>query len=495
MVLQREKPVPIWGWAPPGAKVTVTFAGQEHSATTGKDGRWIVKLTSLTANSKGQTLNITEGKNALEIKDVLVGEVWVCSGQSNMAYSMGRAGYVAANRRGKRRDSGKPKGIPEGFDASKYPTIRHFMASRVKTPKLVDPVNVGKWSVCSDETVGGFTAVGFFFAMNLAEELDVPVGLLNCSKGSTRVETWGTGGALYLSKIRPLLPAAIRGAIWYQGEHNAGSPDGYGEKLASLITGWRKDFNQGDFPFYIVQLPNFCDPNPDPAGGDGWARIREEQFSVTTTTANTGIAVITDTGLVDNAHPDDKVTVGRRLAQWALAKDYDRKDFVHSGPLFKELTIQGDKAIVSFSSTGAGLMVSAKENMQVAHEVTDAAPGGFAMAGADKVWRWAEARIDGHTVVLRCEEVPNPIAVRYGFSGNPVRCNLYNRAGLPAAPFRTDTWDIPVEVVQDLRGMKARRAAEEDRKRKAADKKKAAAEKTGRPIGRKEADVPAGSAP
>jgi sialate O-acetylesterase len=269
------------------------------------------------------------------------------------------------------------------------------------------------------------------------------------------------------------LPIAVKGAIWYQGEHNAGGPDGYADKLSGLITGWRKDFKQGDFSFYIVQLPNFCDPNPDPAGGDGWARIREEQFNVTKTTVNTGIAVIMDTGLVDNAHPDDKVTVGHRLAQWAFAKDYGKKDHVYSGPLFKELKVEGNKAIVSFDSTGTGLMVGKKENMKLAQEVKDTAPGGFAIAGADKVWHWAEAKIDGHKITLTCDKVSTPIAVRYGFSGNPVKCNLYNKEGLPTAQFRTDNWDIPVETVQDLRGWKARKAEKNKARNKAVWKKPA----------------------
>lgn len=271
---------------------------------------------------------------------------------------------------------------------------------------------------------------------------------------------------MYRPMIRPLLPQAIRGAIWYQGEHNAGGPDGYGDKLKKLIDGWRRNFNQGDFPFYIVQLPNFCDPNPDPAGGDGWARIREEQFSVTKTTANTGIAVIMDTGLVDNAHPHDKVTVGHRLAQWALAKDYGKKDLVYSGPLFKELKVEGSKAIVSFDSTGSGLIVGKKENMKLTQEVKDTAPGGFAIAGTDKKWHWAEARIDGQQIILTCDKVPAPVAVRYGFSSNPVKCNLYNKEGLPAAQFRTDNWEIPLETVQHLRGWKERKAAEAEKKRR-----------------------------
>lgn len=452
MVLQRSKPVPVWGWAPAGAKVTVRFAGQEHIAVAGKDGRWNVKLTSLSANAEGQTLKITEGNSSLEIKDVLVGEVWLCSGQSNMAYAMSRAGYVKAGARKKGRDTGPPKGIPEGFDPSKYPTIRQFMASSVKNPRLVDPVNLGKWSVCSEETVQGFTAVGFFFALKLNEELDVPIGLLNCSKGSTRVEAWCTQGAMYLSKIRPLLPQAIRGAIWYQGEHNAGGPDGYGDKLNGLIEGWRKEFNQGDVPFYIVQLPNFCEPNPDPAGGDGWARIREEQLKVTQTTANTGLAVITDTGLVDNAHPDNKVDVGLRLAVWALKNDYGQEECVYSGPIFKEMKVEGNQAILAFDSVGSGFMVGKKEGLKPTTEIKDGIVGGFAIAGADKVWHWANAAIDGERIVVTSKDVPSPVAVRYGFSSNPVKCNLYNREGLPTGPFRTDTWAIPEEVVKKLRG-------------------------------------------
>jgi sialate O-acetylesterase len=450
MVLQRGKTAPVWGWAPPGAKVTVKFAGQTQNAETAKDGRWTVKLASLTASAEGQTITITEGDSTLKIKDVLVGEVWLCSGQSNMAYTMSRAGYVDKSSCRKGRDKGKPKGIPEGFDPSKYPMIRQFRASAVKNPRLVDPVKLGKWSVCSEGTVGNFTAVGFFFAMKLTDELKVPIGLLNCSKGSTRVEGWGANGNMYRSQIKPLLPQAIRGAIWYQGEHNAGGPDGYGDKLKGLIDGWRKDFNQGDLPFYIVQLPNFCLTNPDPAGGDGWARIREEQLNVTKTTANTGIAIITDTGLIDNAHPDNKLDAGVRLALWALAKDYGRKDLVYSGPIFKEMKIEGDQAVLTFESVGSGFMVGKKEGMKPTQEIKAGTVGGFAIAGADKKWRWADAAIDGERIIVTCKNVEKPVAVRYAYTSNPVKANLYNRQGLPTGPFRTDTWAVPIETVRTL---------------------------------------------
>ena len=445
MVLQRGKAVPIWGWASAGSKVSVKFAGQEHSATTNKEGRWIVELSPITTNAQGQTLTITQGSNTLEFKDILVGEVWICSGQSNMAYTMGRAG----------------KNMPEGFDPSKYSMIRQFKARKQKK-KDFDPIDVGKWSVCSADTVKGFTAAGFFFARKLTEELNVPVGLLNCSKGSTRVEWWQVKSVKMFRMIRQILPQAIRGAIWYQGEHNAGGPKGYGEKLKELIDGWRKEFNQGDFPFYIVQLPNFRPANPNAAGGDGWAIIREEQLSVTRTTANTGIAVITDTakGPEGSAHPDNKVDCGIRLALLALAKDYGKKDLVYSGPIFKEMRIKGNKAILSFDCVGSGFMVARKEGLLPPKEIKDGVLGGFAIAGDDKKWYWADAQIEGQQIIVTSKDVPTPAAVRYAFRGNPVNANLYNREGLPAGQFRTDTWEIPDETFRWYWIEKAKEKAE-----------------------------------
>lgn len=244
---------------------------------------------------------------------------------------------------------------------------------------------------------------------------------------------------LYNGMIAPLIPYAIRGALWYQGESNGGEGISYFHKKKALINGWRKLWKQGDFPFYYVQLANFRRSNPNnPKGGDGWARVREAQTKCLEI-PNTGMAVIIDIGDARNIHPKNKQDVGKRLAQWALAKDYN-KDVVFSGPIYKSHTVEGDKIRVMFDYVGGGLIVGEKEGLEPVKECKDKKLTWFAIAGADKKWYWADAVIDGDTVVVSSEKVKNPVAVRYAYTYNPEGCNLYNKAGLPASPFRTDDW-------------------------------------------------------
>ena len=492
MVFQREIPVSVFGTAAPGEKVTVSFAGQDKSAATGQDGRWSVKLDALKASKKAASMTVA-GENSLTINDIVVGDVWICSGQSNMGWSIG----------GCQR--------PEDIKDANFPLIRQFHVPRLVSSTPVAATKNG-WNVCTPRSAGSFTAVGFYFGRKLHQETGVPIGLINSSWGGTAVEPWVSSAGLasiselandkanldkqiksyvdvleglnpeidnYLVKARkaisnrtempapvalpsypvsntsphgwhclyngmisPLIKFPIKGAIWYQGESNGGEGDSYFQKKRALIDGWRKAWNQGDFPFYFVQLANFQNPNNNPAGGDGWARLRMAQ-NKTLTIPNTGMAVaidLADVGNPSDIHPKNKLDVGERLALWSLAKDYGQKDLVYSGPLYRKMKIEGNKIRLTFDSIGSGLTIATKKGY--AQIVKD--PHGklqrFAIAGEDKKWVWANAVIDSATVVVSSPEVPNPVAVRYAYTMNPDGCNLYNNEGLPAAPFRTDAW-------------------------------------------------------
>ncbi|MGY8768045.1 MAG: sialate O-acetylesterase [Pirellulales bacterium] len=450
MVLQRDLAVPVWGKAAPGEAVTVTLGEQTKEATADKAGDWIVRLSAMKANAVPQTLSIA-GKNKLDFNDVLIGEVWICSGQSNMAWIVG--GVTQSK---------------EEIAAADYPNIRHITVPR-KPADTPQTDFAGTWSVCSPKTAGGFTAVGYFFGRKLHQELNVPIGLINSSWGGTRIEPWTSLGGfkqvaeqdfakpiidsvtkgemgkshqsparLYRGMITPLKPYGIRGAIWYQGESNGSEGITYYHKKHALVGGWREAWDQGDFPFYWVQLANFRDDKNEPAGGDGYAKIRDFQRKAQDI-KNTGMAVIIDIGETKDIHPKNKQDVGARLAQWALAKDYG-KEVVPSGPLYKKHTVKGKAITVQFDNVGAGLIVGKKEGLTPVVEDSSTGLKRFAIAGEDKVWVWADAIITGDTVVVSSAEVASPVAVRYGYSGNPLGANLYNKDGFPASPFRTDDW-------------------------------------------------------
>ena len=450
MVLQRELPVPVWGWADPGEKVTVTFGDQSKTAEAGKDGRWEVKLEALEASSKGQVLT-AKGNNTVELQDVLVGEVWICSGQSNMEWPL----RVSLNAQ-------------DEIAAADHPQIRLFNVPGHTTNSLPQKTCPGQWQVCEPKTVGGFSAVGYFFGRRLQSELKVPVGLVGANWGGTRIEPWTspTGfhsvpelkkiadtvdaydektkvgarspSAIYNAMIHPLAPFAMRGAIWYQGESNGNEGESYYHKTQALVNGWRKLFNP-DLAFYWVQLANFQQPNDNPQGGNGWARIREAQRKALGI-KHTGMAVIIDIGEAKDIHPRNKQDVGWRLSQWALHQTYGKKDMVPTGPLYKGHKVEEGAIRLSFDHVGGGLIVGMKEGLAPTKEVANGELARFAISGADKKWHWAEATIDGDDVVVKSTEVPNPVAVRYAYSMNPIGANLYNKQGIPASPFRTDNW-------------------------------------------------------
>ena len=618
MVLQRGKVVPIWGWAEPGEEVmvSVSWHSMQWGVKAGADGKWMFRMKCPEAG--GPYEMTLKGKNTITLKNIMAGEVWVCSGQSNMEWPTA----AAAN------------GTQE-VAAADYPNIRLFTVKK-KIADAPEADCVGSWSQCSPQTVGGFSAVGYFFGRHLHKELDVPVGLINTSWGGTVAEAWTSGGALekmpefkaavdriaaakadpegsmkkyreeleawqkkvelagaegkgcveadfddsgwaemelpvlweqgglanfdglvwfrktvdvpeglaggeltlelgpiddmdrtwvngvtvggheaagqwatprrykipsnvikagrnvivvrvldtgggggiygkaeelklkaggaggeislagkwrykvgydlrkmpaqpqpprwannpnaptalYNGMIAPLIPFGIQGAIWYQGESNAGRAYQYRELFPLMITNWRQDWNTGEFPFLFVQLANFMAVDPEPVES-AWAELREAQL-MTLKLANTGMAVIIDIGEAADIHPRNKQDVGRRLGLWALARTYGRR-VVYSGPLYKSMKIEGNRIVLSFDHVGGGLVAK------------DGGLKGFAVAGADGKFVWADAKIEGRTVVVSSDNVAEPAAVRYGWANNPV-CNLYNSEGLPASPFRTDDW-------------------------------------------------------
>ncbi|MGB9624270.1 MAG: sialate O-acetylesterase [Phycisphaerae bacterium] len=457
MVLQRDMKVPIWGTADPGEKVTVTIGDQKAATTAGADGRWMVRLDPLKAG--GPFEMTVAGNNKITLKDILVGEVWVCSGQSNMAMTV----KAAANAH-------------EEISAAKYPDIRLFTVAR-KVAATPQSDTQGSWVRCSPETVGDFSAAAYYFGRHLYRELDVPIGLIHSSWGGTPAEAWtsrstleadpalkaivdrwdeqianarragnaaenkrpaargakppadlaaspGRPSSLYNGMIQPLIPYAIRGAIWYQGEANAGRAYQYRKLFPAMIQDWRKAWGQGDFPFLFVQLANFQPTKPEPSDST-WAELREAQ-TMTLSLPKTGMAVIIDIGEAKDIHPKNKQDVGKRLALAALAIAYG-KDVAYSGPMYDSMKIEGDRIRLTFKHVDGGLVAK------------DGKLKGFAIAGADRKFVWAEAQIDGDTVVVHSDKVARPVAVRYAWADNP-ECNLYNKAGLPASPFRTDDW-------------------------------------------------------
>ena len=482
MVLQRDHANPIWGWAAPGEKVTVSIAGQSHVTSTGKDGAWRVKLRPLKVNAKGQTLTI-KGSNTITLADVLVGEVWICSGQSNMAWSVDRAYDPDL----------------ESLTA-KFPNIRLISVPQVGTQEPQKDFE-GEWMAATPESVMSFSAVGFFFGRTLHQALDMPIGLIDNAWGGSAAEAWIrrdrlaklpaakpfveqwkqteatydhekvtakfnaqlekwktaaevarkagkpvprrprnprnplTGqhrpGNLYNGVLKPTIGYGIRGAIWYQGESNSARAKAYREVFPLMIQNWRDEWGQGDFSFYWVQLADFRDEQPEPVD-DNWAELREAQTMTMDRLKNTGEAVIIDVGEGRDIHPRDKQTVAKRLARWALAKDYG-VDIVHQSPRFKSMEIKGDKAVITFDHVGAGLY---------SFDVRD--PKGFAVCGEDKKFVWANARIAGKNQVVVWAEGVTPTQVRYAWAVNPV-CTLMSREGLPATPFRTDDFKMVTE--------------------------------------------------
>ena len=448
-VLQRDLPVPVWGTAEPGEQVTVKVGSAQATTNADAQGKWMLRLPAMKMNTVGQELVVT-GKNTVTIKDVLIGDVWLCGGQSNMWLPLSLCDASA------------------DIAAANFPTMRVLMSTNVPSRATPPSEVAGIWKVCTPTNAPDFTGTGFYFARRIQSVTNVPIGLVDVSYGGTSIaqsiapegfdlEPWfklqgfyegrvwrqiahSVDSLLYATKIKPVAPYGIKGVLWYQGEANYGDTSYY-RAMRALIGGWRKVWNQGDFPVYFVQLQSSPGGeswgNPDGEDG-GYEITRMEQFKSLQIT-NTGMAVIFDA--CGGLHPGNKFDVGDRLALWALRDLYGKKDLVVSGPLYRELRIEGNKIRLKFDHAASGLMVGKKNGKAPAVEIKDGKPRPFAICGDDKQWAWADAVIDGSDVVVSSPAVTNPVAVRYAYS-NPASpgYNLYNKEGLPASPFRTDEW-------------------------------------------------------
>lgn len=478
MVLQQKQAVPIWGTAEPGETVTVSFGKIKKTVIAGADGKWRVDLGKLEASSTPRTMTIV-GKNTIELKDVLVGEVWLVSGQSNMQWRL------PESENGETATAG-----------ANHPNIRLFNVSREVAFKRRQG-RLGEWSACTPESVKEFSAAGYYFGVELAKALKVPIGLINSSYGGSQAEAWTpveylsasadlkpavertkvwdeerprvreqyteairkwreeadkaraagarpspspsvpdalrdyrVASSIYDGMIEPLTPFAIRGAIWYQGESNEARAEQYGILLPVMIKSWRERWGRGDFPFGIIQLPNYRQQKSEPEES-AWSFIREVQRRTARYTKNAGLIVTIDIGVANDIHPRNKLDVGKRMAVWALKDVYEHR--VPGPPVLARSDAKGEKIVLTFADAGSGLRLRSGERLEE-----------FAIAGDDKKWHWAEARIVGkNRIEVSSPNVPAPKAVRYAFNSNPKNPNLTNDSGLPASPFRTDDWPDP----------------------------------------------------
>ncbi len=479
MVLQQKQANPIWGWDNPGTKVSANFAGQSYEATAGADGKWTLSLAPAPANSTPQSLTVS-GTSTRTIQDILIGEVWMCSGQSNMGFNL-KAEY---------------NGDLEAA-AANFPNLRLIKVPNVGTQDLKTDFK-GAWSVSPPDSAARISAVGFIYGRYLHQILGVPVGLIdNAWSGSAaeawvrretlendprfkdviagtvkreqdiqsgkakadyeaalvtwneavakaklenktpprapqKVEAWLSGNArpgnIFAGVLNPTLGYGIKGVIWYQGESNASRASAYATLFPFLIEQWRKEWKQGDFPFYWVQLADFMVEKALP-GESAWAELRETQTQ-TLKVPNTGQAVIIDVGEGRDIHPRNKYAVAARLVRWALVKDYGMK-LPYRSPEYTSHVVEEGKVLLSFDCFGSGLRAFDVEEVR-----------GFAICGQDKVWHWAKGVIKGKDKVeVSCPEVAAPLAVRYAWADNPV-CNLYTTDGLPVTPFRTDDFEM-----------------------------------------------------
>jgi sialate O-acetylesterase len=555
MVIQRDRPVPVWGWADPGTAVSVSFNGKKAEGKADPAGKWSVTLPAAALGAPAE-LTVAGGGKTLTLKNVLVGDVWLCSGQSNMAFSLGGCDAT------------------EDIAAADLPDVRFIRLDENFAPDLQPeiPETSTSWKPVTPQTAGGCSGLAFYFARKVYAETKVPIGLLISSVGGTEIECWmspeaindpenasaaeaykkaiatwekeltatrngpwgepigldqaaawvaatraalaaanvtptaefdafdpwivaaraalaagtpvppspshekltrwlkttplaanfkgipvaphpltdrhGVGGhgwfrtqSLYNGMIHPLIPFAFKGMLWYQGENGSGpGADAYFHRMRAMIASMRKAWHN-PFPVYFVQIANWRNaPGDTPQTQDlAWPITRQAQFK-SLEIPNTGMAVAIDIGDAEDIHPKNKRDLGERLALWALARDYGKKDLVHSGPLFKAARVEGSKIRIVFDSLGGGLIVGKKPPFGPATEDKGAPLKQFAIAGEDKKWVWADAVIDGSSVVVSSPQVPAPVAVRYAFAQNPAGANLYNKAGLPASPFRTDSW-------------------------------------------------------
>lgn len=481
MVLQRDIDIPVWGWANPGENIKVRLGGFTHKTKADASGKWMLKMPKMIAGGPYKLAVESHGKKIV-FKDVMLGDVWLCSGQSNMEFPLIKS-------RGGEKEAGE----------AKYPDIRLFMVEKTlaKTPK--DDTN-GVWSECSPETVKNFSGVGYFFGREIYNNTKVPTGLIHVCWGGSPIEAWMSKEALnsdpdflpiykkweeYIAKfpeakkkwdaemeeykknkakleadgkkapeppfmplgpssqkqpnvlynglVNPIIPFGIKGVIWYQGESNFKRGYQYRKLFPTMIADWRKAWGQGDFPFIFVQLPNY---RSESLKKSAWPELREAQLMTLKFEQNVAMAVTIDIGDPDDLHPVNKLDVGKRLALAAMKLAYG-KDIPFSGPIYKSMTIQGDTIRIDFDHTDGGLTTKNNEPLK-----------GFEIAGENKLFIKANAAIDGNSVIVRQSDIKNPAAVRYAWDAAP-EANLYNAANLPASPFRTDSWQGDSEGINE----------------------------------------------
>ncbi|MEO7766870.1 MAG: sialate O-acetylesterase [Ferruginibacter sp.] len=432
MVLQQRSSVKLWGWADPNEKIIVTTSwnNKTDSVVTTRDANWMLTVQTPVA---GGPYSITlKGYNTIQLTNVLIGEVWVCSGQSNMEMNYGW-------------------GLPDvkaELPVAANSNIRFFYIPKTTSRHPQDNC-VGQWMTCDSNSLKHFSAVGYFFGKKLNNTLNVPIGLINSNWGGTPAEVWTqedavnndpvlktaaakqqpyngwpfTPGSVFNGMIAPITNFSIAGAIWYQGEGNTIAPDSYGTLLTTMIGSWRKAWNK-ELPFYYVQIAPFT------YGNKYISSIIREQQTKALAFPNVGMAVITD--LVDNVkdiHPKNKHDVGYRLANWALAETYHQNEIIYKSPLYKNMEVRKDKAIITFENVPTGLIARNKN-------ITE-----LLIAGADKVFYPADAKIENDKIIASSKQVPLPVAVRFSFS-NSAMANLFSKEGLPVNPFRTDDWEL-----------------------------------------------------
>jgi len=475
-VFQRDVPFPVIGKADPGAEVEVRWQGKDFKAKAGADGKWLVKLDPSPANEKGQILKATSGTNSIEVSDILIGEVWLASGQSNMEWKLKQC--VAQSVEAEKADD---------------PLLRLVGISHSPSREPSDNVKIS-WNLSSKGSALNFSAVGYFFGRELRRDLKVPVGVIQSAVGGTPAEAWtpieflqaepdfakavkdreeysnwyprllekyekekpaydlavaeaektgakppkklrppnppeknpNLASVLWNGMIHPLVPYPIRGVIWYQGEANAYRAEVYEKLLTGMIGSWRKAWGQGDFPFLIVQLADF---NYNEEGGSGttWAKLRDAQSAVADHVAKTGMAVILGLGEPGDIHPQRKMEVGQRLALLAKRIAYGQ-EVDGDGPIYQSVDFSAGEAKVTFRDVAGVLKTTDQKEV-----------GGFAVAGSDKQFKPAQVRLEKNQVILKSSEVASPAFVRYAWCNRPTDANLTDESNLPARPFRTDS--------------------------------------------------------
>jgi len=432
MVLQQESEVAVWGWSSPGSKVTIKPSWSETLTDTKADenGKWTTTIETPEATKLQQSLVISDGREAITVQNVLIGEVWICSGQSNMDWSIMQF-----------------PGAEEAIASADLPNIRLFKVARNASEEPVDDCE-GQWKISSGDNIRDFSAVAYYFGRELYDKLDIPIGLIHTAWSGSPAEAWTptdviktnsslapimdrsdnrehwAPGSLYNGMIHPFLLYRIKGSIWYQGESNLGRAEEYAELFPAMIESWRQAWQQGDFPFYFVQLAPYNYESPD---GVGCPEIQEAQLYTMKTVSNTGMVVTTDIGDINDIHPANKVDVGKRLSLWALARNYGH-NVPYSGPVYRDMVVEGAKSRLFFYYDEGGLISK------------DGKLREFTIAGDDMVFYPATATTEGRSVVVSSDEVAEPVAVRYCWR-NIAEGNFFNGAALPASPFRTDSSD------------------------------------------------------